>query len=77
MIHIDIDDESQDFNMLIQTGKITPWDYENSQIEHEHKKIRQALLLQQKIKEAELYKLKQRKLQMLRQRETQEKRIQQ
>lgn len=69
MIHIDINDKSIDFHALIKQGKINQWDYESSQIEHEHKLMRQAQLLQERIKQETLYKLKQRKLQRLRERE--------
>ena len=49
MIHIDI-------------GKVTPWDYANSQTEHELKKIRQAQEQLKRIKQEELQQQKQRKL---------------
>ena len=39
------------------------------EIEHEHKLMRQAQLLQERIKQETLYKQKQRKLQRLRERE--------
>lgn len=68
MVHIDITDKSIDYHALIKQDKINQWDYENSQIEHEHKLIRQAQLLQERIKQEELYRQKQRQLQQLRQR---------
>ena len=51
MIHIDINDESINFHALIKQGKINQWDYDNSQIEHEHKLMRKAQLLQERIKQ--------------------------
>ena len=69
MVHIDITDKSIDYHALIKQDKINQWDYENSQIEHEHKLMRQAQLLQERIKQETLYKQKQRKLQRLRERE--------
>ncbi|WP_239473144.1 hypothetical protein [Limosilactobacillus coleohominis] len=69
MIYINVNDETKDFNKLIRLGKITPWDYNNSQIEHEHKLMRQIQLHQERIKQEELYKLQQRKRQRLQERE--------
>lgn len=69
MIYINVNDETKDFNKLIRLGKITPWDYNNSQIEHEHKLMRQIQLHQERIKQEELYKLQQRKRQRIQERE--------
>ncbi|WP_191997611.1 hypothetical protein [Limosilactobacillus reuteri] len=62
MIHIDIDDETQNISLLVKIGKVTPWDYANSQTEHELKKIRQAQEQLKRIKQEELQQQKQRKL---------------
>ena len=62
MIHIDIDDETQNISLLVNIGKVTPWDYANSQTEYELKKIRQAQEQLKRIKQEELQQQKQRKL---------------
>ena len=62
MIHIDIDNETQNITLLLKSNKVTPWDYANSQTEHELKKIRQAQEQLKRIKQEELYQQKQRKL---------------
>lgn len=62
MIHIDIDNETQNISLLVKIGKVTPWDYANSQTEYELKKIRQAQEQLKRIKQKELQQQKQRKL---------------
>ena len=69
MIYIDVNDETKDFSKLIRIGKITPWDYNNSQVEHEHKIMRQVQLHRERIKQEELYKLQQCKRQRIQERE--------
>ena len=58
MIHIDIDNETQNITLLLKSNKVTPWDYANSQTEYELKTIRQEQL--KRVKQEELYQQKQR-----------------
>lgn len=60
MIHIDIDNETQNITLLLKSNKVTPWEYANSQTEYELKKIRQAQEQLKRVKQGELYQQKQR-----------------
>ena len=60
MIHIDIDNETQNITLLLKSNKVTPWEYANSQTEYELKKIRQAQEQLKRVKQEELYQQKQR-----------------
>lgn len=60
MIHIDIDNETQNITLLLKSNQVTPWEYANSQTEYELKKIRQAQEQLKRVKQEELYQQKQR-----------------
>lgn len=67
MIHIDIDNETQNITLLLKSNQVTPWEYANSQTEYELKKIRQAQEQLKRVKQEELYQQKQRQRRQRRQ----------